>query len=214
MLLVPTQRGELWHSARDGSRRWRRRIGTSRIAPTPWGEGELIVATTDSIFRIATADGTVRRRARSPGTVLSPWVRSGDGLVAGTTDSLVLAFDGETLEPRWSVRLDAPVLDSPAASGDTIYAATRRGTLYRILPGPEPRAERIVELNWPVTAPVTIVDREILLGGADGTLRALRPDGAELWRVNLWRPIELGPLPLPDGLLAIGGEGDLHRYRR
>jgi outer membrane protein assembly factor BamB len=156
----------------------------------------------------------VRRRTRSPGTVLSPWVPARDDLVAGTTDSLVVAFDGETLEPRWRVRLDAPVLDSPASSGDTIYAATRRGTLYRILPDSQPRAERIVELDWPVTAPVTIVNREILLGGADGTLRALRPDGAELWRVSLWRPIELGPLPLPDGLLAIGGEGDLHRYRR
>ena len=104
--------------------------------------------------------------------------------------------------------------DSPAASGDTIYAATRRGTLYRIVTDSIARAERIVELDWPVTAPVTIVNREILLGGADGVLRALRPDGAELWRVQLWRPIELGPLPLPDGLLAIGGEGDLHRYRR
>jgi outer membrane protein assembly factor BamB len=215
VLLVPTQRGELVAlDPRDGSRRWRRRIGATRIAPIPWGEGELIVATTDSIFRLSASDGAVRHRIRSPGTILSPWVAWEDGLVAGTTDSLVVAFDGETLEPRWRVQLDAPVLDSPAASGDTIYVATRRGTLYRIVADSAARAERIVELGWPVTAPVTIVDREILLGGADGVLRALRPGGAELWRLQLWRPIELGPLPLPDGLLVVGGQGDLHRYRR
>ena len=215
VLLVPTQRGELVAlDPRDGSRRWHRRVGTARIAPISWGDGELIVATTDSIFRLNASDGAVRRRVRSPGTVLSPWLVRSDGLVAGTTDSLVVAFDGATLEPRWRVRLDAPVLDSPAAGGDTIYAATRRGTLYRIVTDSAARAERIVELDWPVTAPVTIVHREILLGGADGVLRALRSDGAELWRVQLWQPIELGPLPLPDGLLAIGGEGDLHRYRR
>jgi hypothetical protein len=32
--------------------------------------------------------------------------------------------------------------------------------------------------------------------------------------VHLRWPVELGPLPLPDGMLAVGGEGDLHRYRR
>ena len=68
-------------------------------------------------------------------------------------------------------------MDSPAVMGDTIYAATRRGTLYRVLPGTPARAERIVELDWPITAPVTIVHGLILLGGADGTIRALDPDG-------------------------------------
>ena len=55
---------------------------------------------------------------------------------------------------------------------------------------------------------------QILLGGADGVIRALRVDGTEVWRVRLWRPIELGPVPLSDGLLALGGNGDLHRFRR
>ena len=83
-----------------------------------------------------------------------------------------------------------------------------------VLPGSPARVERIVELNWPITAPVTIVHRQILLGGADGTIRALDADGKERWRISLWRPIELGPLPLDDGMVAIGGRGDLHRFRR
>jgi outer membrane protein assembly factor BamB len=134
-------------------------------------------------------------------------------LVAGTTDSQVVALDPATLATRWGVKVDAPVLDAPAAKGDTLYVATRRGTLYRIA-SPEPRrAEAVVELDWPVTTPVTIVDGQILLGGADGLLRALSPKGVELWRVQLWRPVELGPVALDDGIIAIGGAGDLHRYR-
>jgi hypothetical protein len=69
-------------------------------------------------------------------------------------------------------------------------------------------------LDWPVTAPVAVVGSEILLGGADGTIRALRPNGSEIWRIRVWRPVEFSPIPLADGLLAIGGNGDLHRYRR
>jgi hypothetical protein len=59
-----------------------------------------------------------------------------------------------------------------------------------------------------------VVDDQILLGGADGAVRALRPDGTEVWRVQLRRPVELGPLALEDGVLVIGGNGDLHRYRQ
>jgi hypothetical protein len=86
--------------------------------------------------------------------------------------------------------------------------------LYRLPPGEPRRAEPVVELEWPVTAPVTVVGGQILLGGADGQLRALLPDGREAWRVQLRRPVEVGPVPLDDGIVAAGGEGDLHRYRR
>jgi hypothetical protein len=98
--------------------------------------------------------------------------------------------------------------------GDTVYAATRRGTLYRIVADSAPQATTVVALDWPITAPVTIVNGEILLGGADGQIRALTPQGKERWRLQLWRPIELGPIALDDGLLAMGGNGDLHRYRK
>ena len=57
----------------------------------------------------------------------------------------------------------------------------------------------MVALDWPITAPVTIVNGEILLGGADGAIRALTPNGEERWRLQLWRPVELGPIALSDG---------------
>jgi outer membrane protein assembly factor BamB len=215
ILVVATQRGDVLGLDRaTGDQRWRRRLGTSRAAPVEAGGGAMVIATVDSVFRIDGASGEVTHRVPSRGTVLSPWVPFEGALVAGTTDSAVVALDPADLSLRWSVRVDAPVLASPAASGDTLFVATRRGTLYRVGPASPRQAEPVVALQWPVTSPVTIVDGQILLGGADGQLRALEHDGTEAWRVQLWRPIELGPLALEDGLVAAGGEGDLHRYRR
>ena len=180
----------------------------------PAGAGGLLVATTDSLLRLASADGKITHRAASPGTIVSAWVPFAGGLVAGTTDSQVVSIEPAALHRNWAVRVDAPVLGSPTVLGDTLFFASRTGTVYRIDPGPDPMARQIAALDWPVTTPLTVVNTSILLGGADGTIRALRTDGSEVWRVRVWRPVELGPVLLPDGLVAIGGNGDLHRYRQ
>jgi outer membrane protein assembly factor BamB len=215
VLLAENQAGEVVGlDPADGDVRWRRKLGVARVAPVPGDSGTFVVATVDSLFRMSATDGRVVRRTASPGTVLSPWVRHGGLLVGGTTDSMIVAVGIDDLRPHWKARLDAPVLDSPALAGGAVFAATRRGTVYRITLDSAASADKLRELEWPVTAPVTWYDGLILLGGADGVLRALRPDGQEVWRLQLRWPIELAPLPLPDGLLAIGGGGDLHRYRR
>jgi len=215
MLVAETQRGEvIGLSPATGVIRWRRKVGTARIAAVPADSGTLIVATLDSLFRMKSGDGRIVVRAASPGTVLSAWLEHRGALVGGTADSLVVAIDKRTLEPRWRVTLDAPVLTSPAGRGDTLYAASRRGTVYRIVGDSTPTASEVARLDWPVTAPVALMGGLVLLGGADGVLRALRADGTEAWRLQLHWPIELVPLALDDGLLAVGGDGDLHRYRR
>jgi outer membrane protein assembly factor BamB len=214
-LVAETQRGEVFGlDPAAGTVRWRRIVGFSRIPAIAADSGTLVVATIDSLFRLSTRDGKVVRRARSPGAIVSPWLEHRGLLVAGTTDSGVVAIAPDDLKPRWRAALDAPVLGTPAAQGDTLYAASRRGTLYRIAPDSVPVAAPIAELDWPVTSSVTVLDGLVLLGGADGTLRALRPDGSEAWRLQLSWPVELGPLPLDDGMVAVGGDGDLHRYRR
>ena len=217
VVVAGTQRGEVVALDPDGSVRWRRAAGFARIPAVEADSGTLVVATIDSLFRLGAADGRIIRRIRTPGAIVSPWLTYGGLLVAGTADSAVVAVDPRDLQTRWRVRLDAPVLGTPAALGDTLFAASRRGTLYRILGGAGasvPTATPIAELRWAVTSSVTVLDGLVLLGGADGTLRALRPDGTEAWRLRLRWPVELGPLPLADGMLAIGGDGDLHRYRR
>jgi outer membrane protein assembly factor BamB len=215
VLLAETQDGQIMGlDPANGTVRWHRRLGAARIPALPVDSGAFVIATTDSLFRVS-GDGKVLRRARSPGVILSPWVRFGGRLVAGTTDSLVVSIRLSDLRSAWRVKVDAPVVGAPAASGDTVYAVSRRGTLYRLTGDSAVTATPIVELAWPVTAPVTLLDGAILLGGADGTIRALRPeDGRELWRLRLLSPIELSPIPLSDGMLAIGGNGDIHRYRQ
>jgi outer membrane protein assembly factor BamB len=215
VLIAQTQRGEvLAIDPQRGKIRWRRRVGVARTAAVPAGEGALLVATTDSLFRLGIGDGKVTHRVSSPGTIMSAWLAQGGALVAGTTDSQVVSIQPDDLRRNWSLRVDAPVLGSPAALGDTLYLASRTGTLYRIEPGREPLLKTLVTLHWAVTTPVTIAHRQILLGGADGTIRALRTDGSEIWRVRVWRPVELGPVALGDGLIALGGNGDLHRFRQ
>jgi outer membrane protein assembly factor BamB len=217
-LVAETQRGEVFglHPS-SGTVIWRRMVGFSRIPAVAGDSGTLVVATIDSLFRLNARDGKIVRRVRSPGAIVSPWLQHRGLLVGGTTDSGVVAIAHGDLRPRWRAALDAPVLGTPAAQGDTFYAASRRGTVYRIAPvAPDtaPVATPIAELDWPVTSSVTVLDGLVLVGGADGTLRALRPDGGEAWRIQLSSPAELGPLPLADGMVAVGGDGDLHRYRR
>jgi outer membrane protein assembly factor BamB len=215
VLVAQTQRGEvLGVDPATGQVRWRRREGVARAAAAPAGNGGVLVSTTDSLIRLMSANGTVTHRAVSPGVIVSSWLPHAGGLVAGTTDSQVVSINAADLSRNWALRVDAPVLGSPAALGDTLFLATRAGTVYRIEPGPEPTLKRIASLNWPVTTPVTIIGRQILLGGADGMVRALRTDGREIWRVRIWRPIEVGPVALSDGLVAVGGNGDLHRFRQ
>jgi outer membrane protein assembly factor BamB len=215
VLIAQTQRGEiLGVDPGRGKVLWRRRVGVGRAPAAPAGNGGVLVATTDSLLRLDTANGRVTHRARSPGTVVSSWLAHDGALVAGTTDSLVVSINPANLRRNWTLRVDAPVIGTPAVLGDTLYVAARSGTVYRIESLPEPVLKRIASLRWPVTTPVTILDRQILLGGADGTIRALGTDGREIWRVRVWRPVEVGPVALEDGLLAIGGNGDMHRFRQ
>jgi len=215
VLVASTQKGEvLALEPSSGKILWRRRVGVARTAAAPAGEGGLLLATTDSLFRLTARDGRVTHRIASPGSVVSAWLEQDSGLVAGTTDSQVVSIRPDNLRRNWTLRVDAPVLGSPAALGDTLYLATRTGTLYRIEPGTEPFLRMLTTLDWAVTTPVTIAGRQIILGGADGIIRALRTDGAEIWRVRVWRPVELAPVALSDGLVALGGNGDLHRFRQ
>jgi outer membrane protein assembly factor BamB len=203
-----------WSRSKNGARHWRRQTGPAFIAPIPVDSGEVVLATPDSLFRIATGDGAVRRRVRAPGAVVSPWIRMRGALVAGTADSLVLAVDPDSLLVRWKVRLDAPVMDSPAIMGDTVYAATRRGTLYRVIPGTRPRRSA----SWSSTGrsrrqSPSCIARSCWVGPM-GRSGALDLSGSERWRDQPVSSDRAGSPAPGDGMVAVGGRGDLHRFRR
>jgi eukaryotic-like serine/threonine-protein kinase len=214
-LVAQTLRGEvLGIDSRQGKILWRHQAGVARTAAAPAGDGGFVMATTDSLFRVNVESGVITHRVPTPGAVVSPWLVHRGALIAGTTDSQVVSIRPSDLRQNWAVRVDAPVMGAPAALNDTLYLASRIGTLYRIEPGAEPVVRALTSLEWPVTTSVTIAGRQILLGGADGIIRALRTDGTEIWRVRVWRPVELGPVAVSDGLIALGGNGDLHRFRQ
>jgi len=209
-----TQAGILFALDRDsGTVRWHRRIGPGRAPAVVLDSATVLATTMDSLYRLSAADGRIRTRAASPGTVLAGWVQAGGALVAGTTDSIVAVVDPATLAVRHRVRVDAPVETRAVVRGDTAWVATRLGTLYRVdlVAGV---AEPVAGLRWPLTAgPVPYGDL-LLLGGADGTLRAVDGAGAQRWRLAVWRPLDVPPVALDDGIVVVGGDGDLHRYGR
>ena len=211
ILLVPTRRGDLLAvTPRDGVIRWRRRIGYARSGAVN-AAGGVLVASLDSVFRLAVGDGRVLQRRRAPGAVLAAW-RPTDTLVIGaSTDSMLVALRAADLSTAWQVHLDAPVLAAPTLRADSVFVATRNGTLYRVQISTG-ASVRLAALDWPLTSgPVPWGDL-LLVGGADGTVRALDRAGRDVWRVAAWRAVSIPPMPLSDGLLIVGGNGDFHRY--
>ena len=199
-----------------GKAAWRRRIQSNRVAPVVLDTGVVMVTSFDSLYRIRMKDGEVLVRRRSPGAVTSAWIWFGGQLVAGTGDSTLIAVSPDSLQESWRVHLDAPLLVSPAAQGDTIYCVTRVGSIYRVEPGPSPVVNQIHGPGWPATGTPALIGPWVIAGGADGSLYGFdREDGVEAWKVALGRPVEMPIYLLFDGsFLAIGGRGDLHRITR
>lgn len=211
VLLVATRTGDLLAvTPRDGVIHWRRRIGYARSAAVA-AAGGAVIASLDSVFRVSVADGHVLARRAAPGAVLAPWATAGPLLIAASTDSDVVALRADDLATAWHARLDAPLFAAPDIVGDTIFAASRIGSVYRI-DARTGQTARITALGWPLTSGPVVYDSLLLVGGADGTVRALSPDGNDVWRIAAWRPVELTPVLLRQGLLVIGGNGDFHLY--
>lgn len=199
-------------NAATGRLRWRRHAGNSRTAPIAVGDGHVLVTTMDSLMLFETGAGRLVRHRPMRGVTLSGWMPLGALLVTGLADSAVVAIDPATLEEKWRVPTDAPVLGPVAVSSDTVWAATRIGTIYQIVARSTPAASVLAQLHWPLTSGIAAIGPDLIVGGADGTVRGLNRDGSERWRVQLWPAVDIPPVPLPDGFAAIGGSGDLHRF--
>ncbi|MEO8139784.1 MAG: PQQ-binding-like beta-propeller repeat protein [Gemmatimonadota bacterium] len=216
-LIVITRQGQILAlDPSNGRVLWRRRSTPGRTGAIDVGGGSFMASSFDSLYLIRLSDGTVARRRRASGTVVSPWIRVGDELVAATGDSLVIGIDPDSLTERWRVKLDGPLLNSPASSGDTIYAVTQSGSLNRLLPGASPEVTQLRVSGWAATGAPAVYGPWLLVGAADGTLRAFdRGSGMDAWSTVLGRPVELAPMLLPDSsMLVLGGRGDLQRIRQ
>lgn len=215
-IIALTRNGQVMAlDAFNGKIRWRKRLPSGRVPPVALSPERFVVTSFDSIYVVQLTDGKVTTRRRAPGTIVAPWVRSGNRLITVTADSLVVALSADSLQEQWRARLDAPLLNSPAVRGDTVYCVTQTGSLYRILPDQDPLVLRLQSTHWAATGAPALIGSSLLAGSSDGSLRAFElTDGAEQWHTPLGRPMELAPVALPDGsFLVIGGRGDLHRIR-
>lgn len=200
-------------NAATGRIRWRRVVGRAR-APAIESEGAIVVTTLDSLFRLDFDAGRVLARRPAPGVVLGGWIPAGGTLVAGMADTGVVAIDPRTLETLWRVRTDAPVIGDLAAAGDTIWAASRIGTIYRLVLGEgAPSMTTVARLERSLTSGVSRMGNLLLVGGADGRIHALSDNGEEQWRVRVWPPADVTPVAVDGGVLAAGGDGDVHYFQ-
>ncbi len=200
-------------NAATGRMRWRRLVGRAR-APAIESEGAIVVTTLDSLFRLDFEAGRVEARRSAPGVVLAGWTPAGGALLAGLADTGVVAIDPVTLETRWRVRTDAPILGPLAASGDTVWAASRIGTVYRLVLGDgPPDVTTVASLERSLTSGVARMNGLLLVGGADGRIHALSANGEELWRLRVWPPADVTPVAVNGGVLAVGGDGDVHFFQ-
>ena len=215
-IVVLTQERQAYGLAsKTGEVRWRSRLGSSGIAPVALPGGDVLITSHDSLFRIHARDGLVLLRRRAPGAVVGPWAAHPDALIAATGDSLLVAIHPESLDLAWSVRLDGPLLGPPDVVGDTVYAVTQPGSLYRVIVTDPTVAGLLGPQTWPPTVgPVRFGDL-VLLGGSDGVMRAVGAgDGLAAWELKIGRPVALPPIRLSDGsLLLVGGRGDVWRVR-
>lgn len=210
IVVAPSTGNVLALDRAHGEVRWVHRMASLAAPPEAGMPGELVVATGDSVYRLALADGKEVAAVPAPGPVTAPWVRTDSLLILATGSGIVAAIRVADLSVAWRVEVDGPVLVPPAISGDTVWIVTQGGHLFRI-PLSDHTVDRFAGIADPVTAPPLPWRRWVLVGMADGTLRALAPDGIEAWRVAVGRPLVEPPIVLADGFVIAGGRGDVHR---
>ncbi|HXI21467.1 MAG TPA: PQQ-binding-like beta-propeller repeat protein, partial [Gemmatimonadales bacterium] len=157
-IIALTRRGEIVAlNANDGKRVWHHRLPSASVGPMPLGNGTVLVTSFDSLYTVRVQDGRVLVRRAAPGAVVAPWIRVGDALIAGTGDSLLVAISADSLRETWRVRLDAPLLVSPTARGDTLFGVTRTGSTYRVPLGSDSMPTRLGRSGWPATGAPAVV---------------------------------------------------------
>jgi outer membrane protein assembly factor BamB len=214
IVVVQTRNKGSWGlDATTGHTLWRLPFGGGRTSALPGGNGTVVIATIDSMYRVELATGRVQSRVAAPGTFAADWTATSRGVVAGTGEGDILLLDPGTLAPIWRQRLDGPVLVNPVLRGDTIWTVTQANTVWRtdLATG---ASIRLLAHPTAVTAPVALWDGALLVSDTKGIVTAYGPDGQARWRLAVGKPIEVAPMPYEGDLLVLGGRGDLHRFGR
>lgn len=200
--------------ATTGAQKWRVRTSAGPAPALAGLPGQLIVPALDSLFLLDLATGRALVRMPSPGPLLFPLIADDSTVIGVSADGIIFALRKSDLQPSWRIASHAIPAGPALLRGDTLEFVSTTGHFYRVGIGTAELPVAIGDSSAPVTAGPGPMDDLLLIGGADGVVSARDATGAERWRVQIKRPIEVTPLSIPGGLILIGGEGDIHRFSR
>lgn len=214
-LIAATDRGSVVAlDLATGSRRWERRLGrATRAMPVIASAGIAVATIGDSLYLLDPGNGTIRARMATPGTIIGTPATDGRRLFAGTTAGHLLAIALPDLTLLWDHPLGDAVYGATALAGDTVYAVTARGALWRV-PLATPDSARVVDLGVPATAGPTPLANGVLIAGVTGDV--LRVDGATdavRWRIRGRGPIDASPIVKDRELFLVTENGVVEAYR-
>jgi outer membrane protein assembly factor BamB len=183
-----TDAGQLYAlNKADGAIVWQTHFSAAiTTTPVPFRNRLLTTTSADSLYALDQRDGSIVRRIRIPATSLAQSLLMGDTLVLALYDGTVLGLAADTFEPRFEVKLDAPVLAAPRRIGAAIYVLSNNAVVWRISAG---TAQRLVDLEGAARASFAAVGDRLVVGLLDGRLIALDSDGRKLWEQQLPRSV-------------------------
>ncbi|MDH4045816.1 MAG: PQQ-like beta-propeller repeat protein [Gemmatimonadota bacterium] len=212
LLIAATEVGQVVAcDAGTGEVRWTRRLTQAIRAGVLPVTGAVLIATDDSVFRLALATGEIEARAGLPGTAVAPAARQGDTVVATTADGQIVTFRAGDLSLIWSLDVGAPVFGGPAIARDSVFAVSIRGVLWRVPLG-NPDAADGIPIGAAVRAPASPVRHGVLIGTLGGEI-VLVAGGAVMPQGRVEGPIEQAVVVSNGAMFVVDGRGRLHAWR-
>lgn len=215
LLIAATDRGTVFAlDQATGERRWERNLGRGvRATPVVTASGIAVATLADSIFLLDPGTGLIKARQATQGTIVGSPATDGHRLFAGSTAGHLLAINLPDLSVVWDRPAGDAVYGAPALAGDTLYAVTEGGTLWRV-PLAAPERAQPIALGIPATAGPTPLANGILVVGIDGAVVLVdAATDAVRWRTRRPPPLDVPPLVRDHELILVSGNGVVEAMR-
>lgn len=134
-------------------------------------------------------------------------VVEGSRCLLGSADGWIYALSGVEGSEEWRLHTGDSQPSRPWVSGGMVYTAARPGQLLQVDLASGVRLNQVETRSPVVAGPVGDGDR-LVVGGADGYLRAFRRKDLALdWEERLGAPLQAEPLYSPGRLVCLAGNG-------